>query len=45
MDFDQLYLDELERLRVLGREFAEERPTVASYLAGESGDPDIERLL
>ncbi len=45
MDFDQLYLDELERLRVLGREFAEEHPTVASYLAGESGDPDIERLL
>lgn len=45
MDFDQLYLDELERLRVLGREFAEERPTVASYLAGEGGDPDIERLM
>ena len=45
MDFEQIYLDELERLRVLGREFAEDHPTVASYLAGESGDPDIERLL
>jgi type VI secretion system protein ImpG len=45
VDFDQLYLDELENLRSLGREFAEDHPTVASYLAGESGDPDIERLL
>lgn len=45
MDFEQHYLDELERLRSLGREFAEDHPTVASYLAGESGDPDIERLL
>ena len=45
MDFEQIYLEELERLRELGREFAEDHPTVASYLAGESGDPDIERLL
>lgn len=45
MDFDGIYLQELARLRTLGLEFAQEQPMVASYLGGESGDPDVERLL
>lgn len=45
MDFDDVYLQELSRLRTLGREFAQEQPMVASYLSGESSDPDIERLM
>lgn len=45
MDFDELYLQELGRLRTLGQEFAQEQPMVASYLGGESGDPDVERLM
>ena len=45
MDFDGIYLQELARLRTLGQEFAQEQPMVASYLGGESGDPDVERLL
>ena len=45
MDFEGVYLQELARLRTLGQEFAQEQPMVASYLWGESGDPDVERLL
>ena len=45
MDFEGVYLQELARLRTLGQEFAQEQPMVASYLGGESGDPDVERLL
>jgi type VI secretion system protein ImpG len=45
VDFDEVYLEELARLRSLGREFAQEQPMVASYLSGESADPDIERLV
>ncbi len=45
MDFEGVYLQELSRLRTLGQEFAQEQPMVASYLGGESGDPDVERLL
>ena len=45
MAFDQIYAAELARLRSLGREFATENPTIASYLSGVSGDPDVERLL
>lgn len=45
MDFDEIYLQELDRLRTLGQEFAKEQPMVASYLSGESGDPDVERLM
>jgi type VI secretion system protein ImpG len=45
VDFEGVYLQELARLRTLGQEFAQEQPMVASYLGGESGDPDVERLL
>jgi len=45
VDFDAAYLQELERLRNLGREFAQEQPMVASYLGGVSNDPDVERLM
>ncbi len=45
MAFDQIYAAELARLHSLGREFATENPTIASYLSSGSGDPDVERLL
>jgi len=45
MAFDQIYAAELARLHSLGHEFATENPTIASYLSGSSGDPDVERLL
>ena len=45
MAFDQIYAAELARLHSLGQEFATENPTIASYLSGGSGDPDVERLL
>ena len=45
MAFDKIYAAELARLHDLGREFAAENPTIASYLSGNSGDPDVERLL
>jgi len=45
MAFDQIYAAELARLHSLGQEFATENPTIASYLSGSSGDPDVERLL
>jgi len=45
MAFEQIYAAELARLHSLGQEFATENPTIASYLAGGSGDPDVERLL
>jgi type VI secretion system protein ImpG len=45
MAFEQIYAAELARLHSLGQEFATENPTIASYLSGGSGDPDVERLL
>lgn len=45
MAFEKIFSAELERLHVLGREFGKENPTIASYLSGQGGDPDVERLL
>ncbi len=39
------YRSELGYLRDLGREFAAAHPDAARYLAAESADPDVERLL
>jgi type VI secretion system protein ImpG len=43
--FSKYYQDELEYLRLLGREFAEAYPQLAPMLADRGGDPDVERLL
>jgi len=39
------YLEELAFLRELGREFAQENPTLAPMLAEPGSDPDVERVL
>ncbi len=42
---DKYYQDELQYLRELGQEFAQAHPAAAHYLAAQSRDPDVERLL
>ena len=41
----QLYRDELAFLRLQGKDFAERHPQLSRFLASESSDPDVERLL
>ena len=41
----QLYRDELAFLRLQGKDFAERNPQLSRFLASESSDPDVERLL
>ena len=45
MDTAWYYQRELERLRTLAAEFSRAHPAVAPLLAGQSSDPDVERLL
>lgn len=45
MSLNKYYQDELAYLRELGAEFANENPNLAPFLARESSDPDVERLL
>ena len=41
----QLYRDELSFLRLQGKAFAKRHPQLSRFLAEESADPDVERLL
>ena len=41
----QLYRDELSFLRLQGKAFAKRHPQLSRFLAEESSDPDVERLL
>lgn len=45
MSFNKYYKDELTFLAELGKEFAEENPQLAPFLAERGDDPDVERLL
>jgi type VI secretion system protein ImpG len=45
MTFNKYFQDELSYLRDLGAEFANDNPNLAPFLARESNDPDVERLL
>ena len=45
MSFDRYYREELSYLRELGAEFAGRNASLAPFLARESFDPDVERLL
>ena len=45
MNLDRYYQEELNYLRELGAEFASRNPRLAPFLARESFDPDVERLL
>ena len=45
MSFDRYYREELNYLRELGAEFAGRNASLAPFLARESFDPDVERLL
>ena len=43
--FKDYYQQQLDNLRRLAAEFAKEHPALAPMLAGQSRDPDVERLL
>ena len=43
--FNKYYQNELDKLRVLAKEFARVHPAAAPMLTSESVDPDVERLL
>jgi type VI secretion system protein ImpG len=43
--FSKYYQSELTYLRELGREFAQQNPSLAGPFAERGGDPDVERLL
>lgn len=45
MSFNRYYQEELNYLRELGAEFAHRNSSLAPFLARESFDPDVERLL
>ena len=45
MPFNRYYQEELNYLRELGAEFASRNASLAPFLAHESLDPDVERLL
>ena len=45
MDLDRYYLEELNYLKELGAEFAARNASLAPFLARETFDPDVERLL
>lgn len=45
MTFNRYYQEELNYLRELGAEFASRNTSLAPFLAHESFDPDVERLL
>lgn len=45
MSTNRYFQDELAYLRSLGAEFAEANPNLAPFLARNSNDPDVERLL
>jgi type VI secretion system protein ImpG len=42
---NRYYLQQLQNLRELAKEFSRTHPAVAPFLGGESRDPDVERLL
>lgn len=45
MSLDRLFRDELEFLRLQGKEFAKNNPSLTHLLSEEASDPDVERLL
>lgn len=45
MSLEKNFRNELDYLRLLGREIAQERPHLTQFLSEESSDPDVERLL
>jgi type VI secretion system protein ImpG len=45
MGLRQLFRDELNYLRLQGREFARHNPQLARFLGEQAADPDVERLL
>ncbi|VVN92476.1 type VI secretion system baseplate subunit TssF [Pseudomonas fluorescens] len=45
MSLRAFFRDEMNYLRDLGHEFAEDNPQLARFLGEEAGDPDVERLL
>ncbi len=45
MKLNRFYRDELNFLRLQGREFAQSHPQLTRFLSEESLDPDVERLL
>lgn len=45
MSLDRLFRDELEFLRLQGKEFAKNNPSLSHLLSEEASDPDVERLL
>ncbi|WP_111498560.1 MULTISPECIES: type VI secretion system baseplate subunit TssF [Marinobacter] len=45
MKLNRFYRDELNFLRLQGREFAEAHPQLTRFLSEQSTDPDVERLL
>lgn len=45
MPLEHYFRDELAYLRVQGREFARSHPELAGFLAEQTTDPDVERLL
>lgn len=45
MSLSTFFRDEMNYLRELGQEFAQDNPQLARFLGEEAGDPDVERLL
>lgn len=45
MSLDKYFRQELDYLRELGKEIANEKPYLANFLSEKSADPDVERLL
>ena len=45
MQLKQLFRDELAYLKLQGKEFSQQNPSLSRFLSDESTDPDVERLL
>lgn len=45
MKINDYYTQELYTLRILGKKFSEQNPSLSSFLAEKGQDPDVERLL
>ncbi len=45
MNLNKYFRDELDFLRMQGKEFAEANPSLSQYLSEPNSDPDVERLL
>jgi type VI secretion system protein ImpG len=45
MNINKYFRDELDFLRIQGKEFAQTNPSLSQYLSEPNSDPDVERLL